>query len=202
MKMRSVIPMKAAKTGYILISCLLCLMGILFIVKPNFSTSFIGILCGIVLIVFGLVKLIGYFSRDLYRLAFQYDLAFGILLIALGIMILAHPKSLMNFICITLGLSILADGLFKIQISVESRRFGIHNWWIILILAVITGIMGLLLMFHPSQSGYVLTMLLGVSLVVEGILNLGTVLATVKIIKHQRPDTGTIEIDYYEESED
>lgn len=202
MKTRSVTPMKAAKTGYIFISCLLCLMGMLFIVKPDFSALFIGILCGIILIVFGLIKLIGYFSRDLYRLAFQYDLAFGILMIALGIMILVHPKSLMNFICITLGLSILADGLFKIQISMESRRFGIHSWWTIFILAIIAGIMGLLLMFCPSPSGYVLTVLLGVALMAEGSLNLGTVLATVKIVKHQQPDTGTIEIDYYEERKD
>ena len=37
------------------------------------------------LIVYGLIKILGYFSRDIYCLAFQFDLAFGVLLAAVGI---------------------------------------------------------------------------------------------------------------------
>ena len=36
------------------------------------------------LIVYGLIKILGYFSRDIYCLAFQFDLAFGVLLAAVG----------------------------------------------------------------------------------------------------------------------
>ena len=43
-------------------------------------------------------------------------------------------------------------------------------------------------MFRPVESAHVLTMLLGVSLLAEGILNLCVVVSTVKIVKHQRPD--------------
>ena len=95
--MRSVGPMRMAKIGYILISCLLCVFGVVLIADPGFSVSMLGVLCGILLIAFGLVKMIGYFSRDLYRLAFQYDLAFGLMLIALGIIMLTSPDSLMGF---------------------------------------------------------------------------------------------------------
>ena len=89
------------------------------------------------------MKLVGYFSRDLYRLAFQYDLEFGILLIALGVIVLLRTNGVMDFICIAAGVSILADGLFKIQIAIDARRFGIRDWWLILLLAVVTGGVGL-----------------------------------------------------------
>lgn len=198
--MRSVAPMKTAKIGYIVISVLLCALGILLIAVPEFSISAVGVICGAILIVFGIVRLVGYFSKDLYRLAFQYDLAFGIMMIALGVIMLWRPNSLMNFICITLGLSFFADGLFKIQIAIDSKRFGIREWWLILALAIITVIFGILLIAHPSESGRILTVLIGISMLCEGVLNIGTMITAVKIIKHQQPDV--IEIDYYEERED
>lgn len=194
--MRSVTPMRAAKTGYIIISAALCLLGVMLIAVPGFSAELLGVICGILLIIFGLVKLVGFFSKDLYRLAFQYDLAFGILLIALGAIMLVRPGSLMNFICITLGLSILADGLFKLQISLESKSFGLREWWLILIFAVITGIFGLVLLLTPSESSKILTVLIGISLLSEGILNFSTVITAVKIIRHQKPDI--IDVDYEE----
>ena len=73
-------------------------MVLVLIAVPEFSSEVIGIFCGIILILFGIVRLIGFFSKDLYRLAFQYDLAFGILMVTLGIIMLVHPGSLMNFL--------------------------------------------------------------------------------------------------------
>lgn len=197
--MRSVTPMRVAKIGYIIMSVLLCVFGVLLIADPDISLSVIGIVCGALFIVFGLVRLVGYFSKDLYRLAFQYDLAFGLLMIALGIIMLLSPESLMNFICIALGLSIFADGLFKVQIAIDSKRFGLSTWWLILALAVITVVVGIVLVARPSDSSRVLIVLMGVSMLCEGILDLGTVITAVKIIKHQQPDVIVVEAD--EESE-
>ena len=192
--------MRAAKTGYIIISAVLCVLGAVLIAFPDFSVSLFGVICGITMIVFGIVKLTGYFSKDLYRLAFQYDLTSGVLLIALGTVMLVHLGSLMTFICIVLGIFVLADGIFKIQISFEAKSFGIPEWWLILIFAVVTGICGLLLAIRPGDGGRVLTVILGITLLAEGMLNFSTVITAVKIIKHQRPDV--IEADFYEERKD
>lgn len=197
---RSTAPMQLAKIGYIIVSLALCALGIMLIAVPEFSISVLGIICGVILIVFGIIRVVGYFSKDLYRLAFQYDLVFGILLIAIGVLMLVNPGSLMNFICITLGLFILADSLYKIRIAIDSKKFGIRAWWLILILAIVAGEFGLVLMFRPGESRNLLAVLLGITMLAEGILNFSTVITAVKIIKHQRPDG--IEIDYYDESED
>lgn len=196
METRSVTPMRAAKTGYIVMSIVFCVVGVLFIALPARSAVMIGRVLGAAMAAFGVVKLVGYFSRDLYRLAFQYDLEFGILLIALGVIVLLRTNGVMDFICIAAGVSILADGLFKIQIAIDARRFGIRDWWLILILAVVTGGVGLLLVFRPWESVQVLTVLLGAALLAEGVLNLCVALSTVKIVKNQRPDV--IETEYFE----
>lgn len=188
MKMRSVTPMRIAKIGYIVMSVMFCIAGALFIALPDISITMIGISMGIAMIVFGIVKLVGYFSRDLFRLAFQFDLELGILLLVLGLIVLIRPDDLMSFMCIALGISILTDGLFKVQIALDSKRFGIKSWWVILALAVVAGTIGVFLIFRSAKSAQFLTVLLGVSILAEGILNLYTVISTVLIIKHQQPD--------------
>ena len=196
MKMRSVTPMRIAKIGYIVMSVMFCIAGALFIALPDISITMIGISMGIAMSVFGIVKLVGYFSRDLFRLAFQFDLELGILLLVLGLIVLIRPDDLMSFICIALGISILTDGLFKVQIALDSKRFGIKSWWVIFALAVVAGTIGVFLIFRSAKSAQFLTVLLGVSILAEGILNLYTVISTVLIIKHQQPDV--IEIEYSE----
>lgn len=197
--MRSVTPMKTAKIGYIVLSAVLCVLGLVLILFPEFSASMLGVTCGIVLILFGIVKLVGYFSRDLYRLAFQYDLACGCLLILLGAVMLLRPDSLLNFICVALGIYILTDGLFKIQIAVDARRFGLRRWWLILTEAILAAILGLVLIFRLTDSARVLTVLLGITMLAEGILNLSTVITAVKIVKNQKPDV--IDAEFYESEE-
>lgn len=197
--MRSVAPMRAAKIGYIAVSITLCVIGIVLMAFPDFSVSALGTICGALFILFGIVKLIGYFSKDLYRLAFQYDLAFGILTIALGVVMLARPENVMGFVCVVLGVSILADGLFKIQIALSAKSFGLRLWWLILICAVVTGILGFVLMFRPGEGSRTIMIFAGAALLAEGLLNFDTIITAVKIIKHQQPDI--IDAEFYEEKE-
>ena len=199
MKMRSVTPMRIAKIGYIVMSVLFCLAGVLFIAMPEISTKIIGICIGISMILFGTVRLIGYFSKDLYRLAFQFDLEFGILMMILGVIVLFNPENLMAFICVAIGISILLDGLFKIRIAFDSKQFGIKSWWLILALAIVTGVIGVFLIFDSATGSELMTVILGLTLLSEGILNLSTVISTVLIVKNQAPDiieTDIIDIDF------
>lgn len=186
--MRSVVPMKTAKIGYFVISALFCVLGVVLIAAPETSAVWLGRLLGIGMIIFGAVKLVGYFSKDLFRLAFQYDLAFGILLLALGIVTLARPNDTMRFLCVVFGIPVLADGLFKIQIALDARRFGIERWWLVLALAGLTCVIGLLLVIRPSEAVRALMVLMGISLILDGVLNMCVAWLCVKIIRNQRPD--------------
>ena len=195
--MRSIAPLRAAKIGYIVMSVLFCLLGVALLIWPNLSISLIGIIAGIMLIVFGLVKLAGYFTRDMYELAFQHDLAFGLLLIVLGVMLLVQPNRAMSFLCLILGVSIMADGLFKVQTAFDAKRFGVRSWWLILTLGVIAGGIGIVAAFHPAQSARVLTVLLGISMLAEGALNLSVALCALKVVRRYKDNV--IEAEFEED---
>ena len=101
---------------------------------------------------------------------------------------------------IALGIAILTDGLFKIRIAAEARSFGIGSWWLTMLLAVLTAAVGLVLIFRPTESRETMTVLLGLSLLAEGGLNLAVALSTVKIVKNQYPDV--IEGEFTEKERD
>ena len=171
-------------------------LGVVLFITAERCVPWIGRALGIGMVICGAIKLGGYFSKDLFRLAFQYDLAFGILLIAVGIITLCHPGEAMTFLCVMFGIPVLADGLFKIQVAVEAKRFGIGQWWLVLLLAVLTGVIGLLLVLRPAEGAQVMVMLMGASLLLDGALNLSVALCAVKVVDHQRPDV--IETDDFE----
>lgn len=192
--------MRVAKVGYIVMSAVFCAVGLIFIIRPDVSAGFLGYLLGTAMIVFGAIKIVGYFSKDLFRLAFQYDLEFGVILIVLGVIVLAKPLDVLNFVFIATGIATLADSMFKLRIATDARKFGIDAWWTIFAFAVLTGVIGILLVIRPWESARILTALLGISLLSEGILNLCVAISTVKIVKNQYPDV--IEAEFYEKEID
>lgn len=194
--MRSTIPMRVAKIGNLILYAALCVFGAMLIQDPEIASVFIIRVTGLAMVIFGVFKIVGYLSKDLFRLAFQYDLAVGSQLIVVGVLVSLWPEDLANFFCVLMGLTILADGLFKIQIALDARQFGIHAWGLILALAIFAGIFGGILLFRPTQSVRILTILLGIALLADGILGFITVLTSVKIVRWQKPDV--IDVDYRE----
>lgn len=198
--MRSVKPMQTAKIGYFIMSAVFCAVGILLILFPQMSAYTLCRMLGAILVLYGIIKMIGYFSKDLYRLAFQYDLAFGMLIMLIGLILAAVPGRVMPFLFIVFGILILTDGLFKIQIALDARRFGIRKWWLVFSLAVLSGVLGLLLVIRPAESMQLIMALLGISLLCDGILSFCVALLLVKIIRNQHPDV--IEVNYSELGKD
>ena len=196
MKKVSVVPMRIAKNGYIALSALFIVFGVIFAAWTDLPETVIRFAGGSALLLFGAVKLVGYFSKDLYRLAFQYDLQFGILLLVLGAIVMVKSTNIMTFMCIALGIVILLDGLFRVRVAQDAKHFGISLWWGIFILAIITGAAGLLLVFRPLEIREAIRVYFSIALIASGVLNLFVVLTTVKIIKYQKSDTVDQEEEY------
>lgn len=194
MKTRSVLPVRIAKFGYIALAAVLFAAGIYFIITPHTAGVVLARISGAILIVIGAVKITGYFSKDLYRLAFQYDLQFGAVLCAVGLILILRSENVLDFISVALGVIIFTDSLFRISTAMESRRFGISQWWLILISAIAAAVMGLLLMFRPAAGESAMLTVIGAALIAEAVLMLLMAVFTVKIINHQWTD----EVDYIE----
>ena len=172
---------RAAKISYIVMSVLFCVLGVVLLVTHEMSVSVLGVLVGAMLIAFGIVKLIGYFSRDLYRLAFQFDLAIGLFLAIIGVLtLIVGSKDPLGTVRL-FGIYIFIDGLLKLQTAFDAKKFGIARWLVILLTAILmvgVGIVGLLASYLEQISQLIV---LDVALMLDGLVNIWITAYTVRI---------------------
>ena len=182
--MDSVKVLKFARNGYIIVSLLFCALGVWLYQYPDTARTTIGILIGTLFILGGAIKMVGYFSDDYYCLAFQFDLALGILMEAVGIIIVCRRSVMQTMALFAIfGFMILADSLFRVQTCIDAKKFGLNLWWRILIIAFATGTLGVIVLAVPCQAVQAMTKLVGIGLVSEGVLNLLVAVFTVKILE-------------------
>ena len=164
------------KNAYTVMTICLIALGAALLFMPQLGLKTMCMLYGVFLIIYGVTKLSGYFAKDLFQLAFQFDLALGIVSIVLGIIII-------EILSTAIGIFMLVDGAFKIQTAVEAKRFGIENWWLILVMSFAVTFVGILLFATPFETASMIVRLIGLNLSLDGILNLFVVRNTVETIR-------------------
>lgn len=175
--------LKFARTGYILISILFYLSGILCLTIPNISGKAVAIAGGVILIAYGFIKITGYLSKDLYCLAFQYDFACGIFLLVLGIVVLAANQRFKGHLLSAVGVLILLDSLLCIQTSMDAKRFGLSSWSVILFFSILSGTLGAVLIVNDTQT------IAGCSLLAEGLMRHYIIHCTVYLSPDYHPSS-------------
>ena len=169
---------KMARAGYILVSILFYISGIVCIILPGIDARAAAIVAGMVLVAYGIIKIIGYLSKDLYCLAFKYDLACGIFLIVLGIVVLAIGRKFEGQLLPGLGALVLLDGLLCIQTSIDAKKFGLSSWIVILFFSILSGTLGVVVIVTSAQT------IAGFSLLAEGFMRQYIVQCTVYLSPH------------------
>ena len=171
------------KNAYSVVTAGLIAIGVILMIWPQLGLNTMCKVYGIFLIVYGIAKFSGYFAKDLFQLAFQFDLALGLVSVVLGIIITARPAYIIQILSTAIGIFMLVDAAFKIQTTLEAKRFGKEKWWLILIISLMVAIVGILLLLAPFETMSIIVRLIGLNLCLDGILNLFVVRNTVETIR-------------------
>lgn len=173
--------MKYLKAAFAAGSSLIIIMGVCLLIWPDISVQVICSALGAIAVLCGVIKLAGYFSNDLYRLAFQFDLAVGVLTIVLGALLLFRRQGVIGVLPVLVGVFILVESMLRLQTAIDAKHFGMRRWWTILILAVGGAVLGILMLMRPFESGRVLVRMIGLTLAIDGAENLITGLYAIKV---------------------
>lgn len=171
---------KTLKVVSALASVGIIVMGACLLIWPGASAEAICVSMGIWAIVYGAVRMAGYFCNELYRLAFQFDLAVGLLSILGGAVLLLRAGRVMTYLPIFIGVFLLVDSVLRFQTAMDAKAFGMGKWWVILLAAILGAAVGLWLLVRPGESAAGLVRLLGLALIVDGGESLLAGLYTVK----------------------
>mgnify|MGYP002625602249 CR=1 FL=1 len=194
---------KRIKWAYVLVSVFFIVIGVLLILNPETSMIMLCRVLGIGAIVFGLVRVLGYFLRELEGVGLQYDFASGVFAVIAGAMVIWRAPEVANIMAVVIGMFILVDCVFKLQVALDSKRMGASSWWVTLLFTCICMVLGCLLIFDTFKGQQVISIMMGVSLVADGLQNLCTVVYAAIFVKEVKTAVhnaapGALAAGYYE----
>ncbi len=174
---------KRIKWAYLLVSVFFIALGVLLIARPDTSMVYFCRFLGGVAVLFGLARIIGYFVRELEGVGLRYDFATGAFAIVAGVFLLWRAPEVAGVMDVVIGLFILVDCVFKLQVAMDSKRMGARSWWITLLFTCVSLVLGLLLIFDTFKGQHVLSIMMGIALVADGLQNLCTVIYATIFVK-------------------
>ena len=84
-----------------------------------------------------------YFRSTVEERVAGKDLAFGLIVLLAGIVLAVSPNSLKDILPSIWGLSLVFGGFLKIQYAFDEKIVGVKRWWIMLIFAAVSLIIGI-----------------------------------------------------------
>lgn len=122
----------------------LLIVGIILTIWPDESINIAVNLVGSVVVIFGIANLVIWYKNNTN----YASLFLGILAIIVGLFIILRSATVISIIHILLGVAILADGITNMK-SLLDVKTNTRSWKILFISAIITSILGIVLIFKP-----------------------------------------------------
>lgn len=155
---------------YSLITAILSIIvGLVLVFLPAVSNKVVGIIIGVIFLIFGINAIYKYFHRDGAKL-YSLNIVFGVLYSILGVVIILYPYSVMSFVTVCLGLFVIINGATKINYGIWLKRGSEDSWLVTLVTGIFLVVLGIMLVFNPF-SALTLTQISGAFLMIVGVLN-------------------------------
>lgn len=155
--------------GNWLVTSILCIVfGLVLIIWPNVIADAACYVLGGVLVVVGIVHLALFFWRHEVVPIASVNLIFGIILIVLGIVIIKNPEFVQALFPVIAGGIIVIHGVVDLKYSLNLSSGKYQYWWVALLFAILTILLGVLLIFNPFEALDLLFRIVGIVLLVDG----------------------------------
>lgn len=180
----------------VVISALLCiLLGIVLVVWPGLSMKIVCTAVGAVLLIGGGVRLSVYFATRDGSVYAHLNLIMGIILAVVGVWILLQPDKVLAIIPIIVGIVIILHGGNNLRQAVTLWREKYDKWWIVLILGILTAGFGVLLVLRPFEALDTVVMMIGISLIFDGISDIWIITRIYRMAKMLKNEAEALDVE-------
>ena len=141
----------------------------MFLFNPTIATRTVEIFTGVILMILGLSATFNYFSKGTLKI-FNFNLAYGIVSIFLGFLILINPFTLVNILTCIFGIWLCISGLIKVNHGLNFRKVKEDSWLLTFVIGLLTLAFGIVVIINPFINLY-LTQVLGMFISVYAVLD-------------------------------
>ena len=174
---------KKLKWNLVLMSILYLGLGIFLLLVPGTAMNIVCYALGGVVLACAAVQLVRYFAVERGVFQSQLTLISGLVCLGLGAFLIIRSDIVVRILPIVFGLFVIFDSLGRIQNALELRRCEYPSWKIFLLLAVLSVVLGIVMVVDPFGTMETLVMAIGLILILEGALNLLSALYTMLAVR-------------------
>ncbi len=187
-------------------SIILLVVGLLLLFKSDDTIIALSYIIAGVLFVLGIIAVINFFRESSINPFNDLNIVYGIVTIILGILIISNPMAIATIIPFVVGLVILISSSIKLAYSIELKDNEDEVWKPTLIMAAISALCGILILFNPFKTSVIVFKIIGIFIIVYSILDIVSIYQikkSFKTIKNEieRIEDVTIEAEVIEEKD-
>ena len=154
----------------VIFSLLFIFTGIFLLLKPETAINIVCYVLGVILVLWGVVSVIQFFSDKNSTSYLSLSFIFGAFVFIFGIIILIKPSIIASIVPLLLGVWMVINGVTKLSYSLSIYKASKN------ILSVVGSILivifGITLIFNPFEGAKGLTQIIGIALIVYSVLDL------------------------------
>lgn len=148
------------------------LFGLLLVFLKDMALMIAAYVLSAFLAICGIYQIFVYLHSPVMRKIVESRLASGLILLLSGTMLVFNPAFLQEIFPVIWGLSLLAGAFLKIQYAFDQLQLKIARWWIMLIFASLSLVIGILAMLRPDFLGDNKEFVIGLMLIFEAVLDI------------------------------
>ncbi|MBQ6257950.1 MAG: DUF308 domain-containing protein [Clostridia bacterium] len=174
---------KKLKESWIFSAIVIIVLGLVLVLFPAATLSAINYIMGGLAIAMGVIRTVRYFKQDhTYPYLFQSDLVVGLLSVGFGIFMVSQPVKVLSLLPHVFGMLMVGWGVGGILRAVDAKKAGFSYWGVLLGLAIVSIVLGWLIMANPFGAMETATIVIGAGLIYQGVTDIVAVLAVGKRI--------------------
>lgn len=175
--------MKRIYRSSLLTSIVSAFVGLMLIIASTEIIIAISYSVGAVLIALGIIGIISYIRELNTEESEQLDLVYGIITIILGAIVIRNPEAIASIIPIVFGLVMIISSSVKINYALNMKNKNNEVWKTTLILALLTTLCGVILIFRPFEGADLIAKIIGAIILSYAILDIISTITIKRNIK-------------------
>ena len=140
---------KKLKWNLIVMSVLYLALGIFLLMVPGTALNVVCYALGGVVLLGAVIQLVRYFLVERGIFQSQLTLISGLVCLALGGFLILRSDIVVRILPIVFGLFVIFDSLGRVQNALELRRCGYGSWKGFLLLALLSVVLGVVMIVDP-----------------------------------------------------
>lgn len=160
---------KSTKIWLVISGVLLVALGIMCIANPEATLFATAWLIGCFTLVSGISRLVFTFRTERFMPNSGTRMLSAILQILIGIIFLCNNIFVAISIPIVCAMWVIFEGVIIFIQSFDFKKVGFSSWWLLMLLGIGIAALGILGMYNLEATGYIVAILIGVSIIGIGL---------------------------------